>query len=255
LRFSIALLLAAGCFVPVETTWSAFARADELPPLPSSPSSDAVSSPPSGSPPAASAPAQPRAVTVHVVTNAAALQVLFRPASATSPPSSSALADFRPYTASCMAPCDLQLPPGDYVVALSRAGGKAYEEATPLALRTATTIDATYDSHSSIRVTGAVFLSTFVPVGLLLALVGATSGTETCTNGLGANQCSTTPETGIVAAGVVSIGIGLVLGTAFLLQHDQSSVQVVSAPGPLATPGGPSERAAGANGLALRFAF
>ena len=202
-----------------------------------------------------SAPAQRRTVTVHVVTNAAALQVLFRPESATSPPSSDASADFRQYTASCMAPCSLELPPGDYVVALSRAGGKAYEEATPLALRTATTIDATYDSHSSIRVTGAVFLSTFVPVGLLLALVGAAATTETCAGGFGADECTTTPETGIIAVGVVSIGIGAVLGTAFLLQHDQSSVQIVSATGALTTHGGPSERASGVNGLALRFAF
>jgi hypothetical protein len=126
----------------------------------------------------------------------------------------------------------------------------------PLALRTATTIVATYDSHSSIRVTGAVFLSTFVPIGLLLALVGATAGRQTCTGGFGvADQCTTTPETGVVAVGVVSIGVGLVLGTAFVLQHDQTSVQVVSATGPLAVHGGPSERAVGANGLALRLAF
>jgi hypothetical protein len=39
-------------------------------------------------------------------------------------------------------------------VALSRAGGRAYEQATPVSLRSATTIEGTYDSHRGMRVTG-----------------------------------------------------------------------------------------------------
>lgn len=93
---------------------------------------------------------------MHVITNATGVQFLFRAAAdaTSSAPPTAHGSDALQYSASCLAPCDIELPPGDYFVALSRAGGRAYEQATPVSLRSATTIEGTYDSHRGMRVTG-----------------------------------------------------------------------------------------------------
>jgi hypothetical protein len=262
LRFPVAVSLAAACLVPLETTSiSAFAQQEiptpALPTLP--PGSDA---PPESAPPATppAAPAHPRTVRVHLVTNAAGVQFLFR--AAPDPTSTAAPADragnILQYSASCLAPCDLELPAGDYFVALSRIGGQAYEQAAPVSLRGATTIEGTYESHSGMRVTGIVLLSTLVPIGSVIALVGATASTSTCTidsNG-GPQQCTTGGgDMDVVALGLVALGFGLALGIGFVLRHDDTAVQVVQATGSLAVHGVPSERPVAANGLALRFSF
>lgn len=95
-----------------------------------------------------------------------------------------------------------------------------------------------------------------MPIGAVIALVGATAGTTDCnvdTNGV--SQCTTNSDPVIVALGLVALGLGLALGTGFVLRHDETAVQVVPATGALAVHGAPSERPAAANGLALRFAF
>ncbi len=256
MRFPLALSLAAACLVPVETTWSFVASAQEAPAptLPPLPPTDGAPLPPAPTP---SPPAKAGTITVHIVTNAGGLQFLFRPAPASSPsPSTPGVGDdMHLYTASCLAPCDLELPPGDYVVALSKSGGKPSEQATPLSLRSPTTLEGLHESHSGARVTGIVLFSTLVPIGVLLAVAGATNTTSSCDVNPGFNECSTNPDTGLLATGLLAIGIGAVLGTVLILQHDKATVQVVQATGPLAFHGGPSEHPSGANGLALRVTF
>ncbi len=121
-------------------------------------------------------------------------------------------------------------------------------------------IDGTYESHSAMRVTGIVLMSTLIPIGAVLALIGAEAGASTCTIGLdgsGTEQCTTSnSDSGVIAAGVVALGTGLLLGIAFAVRHDATAVQVVPlATAPVAVRGGASERAPSSNGLALRFAF
>jgi hypothetical protein len=257
-KFSIAVSLAAASLVPFET-WAASACAQQEAPAPSLPPADsAAPASPSPAPPASPPPpAHASTVRVHLVTNATGVQFLFRAAPDATSPAPGGDGDIRQYSASCVAPCDLELPPGDYYVALSKAGGRAYEQRTPVSLRSATTIDGAYDSHSAMRVTGIVLLSTLVPIGAVLALVGAEAGASTCTfDSGGVEQCSTNADSGIVAAGVVALGAGLLLGIAFAVRRDDAAVQVVPlATAPVAVHGAPSERSSGANGLALRFAF
>jgi hypothetical protein len=259
LRFPIAVSLAAACLVPIETTWSISAFAQQEAPAPALPSlppnGDA---PPESAPPEAPAPpALAKTVRVHLVTNATGVQFLFRPApDPTSGAARGRADDILQYGASCLAPCDLELPPGDYFVALSRTGGRPYEQTTPVSLRSATTIEGTYDSHTGTRVTGIVFLSALVPIGAVIALVGANAGGTDCSvDANGISQCTTNSDAGIVAVGLISLGIGLVLGMVFVLRRDDAAVQVVPATGALAVRGAPSERPAAADGLALRFAF
>jgi hypothetical protein len=254
-RLSLALSLAAACLLPVETTWSFVASAQEspAPSLPSLPSPDSSSPTP---PPASLPPATASTVKVHLVTNATGVQFLFRPASAPASASKAGAAeDVRRYTASCLAPCDLELPPGDYFVALSRLGGKTHEQEMPLSLRSATTVEGIYESHSGTRVVGIVLLSTLVPFGVVLSVAAASNTTSNCSEGPGFNQCTSSPETAVLAVGLISLGIGAVLGTALILQHDQTAVQIVPAAGPLALHAGPSEHSSVANGLSLRVTF
>jgi hypothetical protein len=264
LRFPVALSLAAACLVPLETTWASAASAQEqapAPALPALPASDgAPPTPTTPTTPPASSAERPNTVRVHVVTNAAGVQFLFRAApDPTSSASPGGGGDIRQYSASCLAPCDLELPPGDYFVALSRAGGKAYEQPTPLSIRGATTIEGDYESHSGMRVAGIVLMSTLIPIGTVIAIVGAAAGTSTCSidsSGVG-EQCSTgSGDSGVIAVGVIALATGLLLGIAFAVRHDDAAVQVVPlATAPVTVPGATSERAPRANGLALRFAF
>ena len=263
-------LLSGFLIAGIPTTWAASARAQEAPPpalpsLPPAPDASRASPSPASPAPTPSAspspPASASTVRVHLVTNATGVQLLFRKAPDSTNASTGSGADIHQYSASCVAPCDLELPPGDYYVALSKAGGRAYEQPIPLSVRSATTIDGTYESHSGMRVTGIVFMSTLVPIGAVLALVGAEAGTSTCSispDGSGTEQCTTTnsSDSGLVAAGVVILGAGLLLGIAFAVRHDDAAVQVVPlATAPAAVRGGASERAPGSNGLALRFTF
>lgn len=268
MRIPVAILLAVASLVPIETTLSnaAFAQQSPLPALPPPPAGDdsGPEAPPPATPPASqpapslAPPARAKTVRVHVVTNATAVQVLFRVAP---DPTSSAVPedgkDIRQYSASCLAPCDLELPPDAYFVALSRAGGRAYEEPTPLALTTATTVEARYESHTGARVTGIVLLSTLVPIGAVVALVGAAAGTSTCVNdSSGITQCTSgSGDMGITIAGLITLGIGVVVGTVLVLRHDDTAVQLVQATGAIPLPGTPSERPSAAHGLALRFSF
>jgi hypothetical protein len=260
-------LLAIASLVPIETTVSnaAFAQQGPLPALPPPPAGNDTgpeAPPPAAEPasPAASSPSPParvKTVRVHVVTNATAVQVFFRVAP--DPTSSAAPGegkDIRQYSASCLAPCDLDLAPDAYFVALSRAGGRAYEQPTPLALTTATTVEATYESHSGARVAGIVLLSTLVPIGAVVALVGATAGTSTCSFNGSISQCTGGDAVpGLVAVGLVTLGVGVVFGTVFVLRRDDTAVQVVGATGAISVHGTWTERPSAANGLALRFSF
>jgi hypothetical protein len=204
-------------------------------------------------------------VTIHVVTNLPGVQFLFRAALPADAPGSvptsdvvRAVSDIRPYTAGCLAPCDVELAPGDYFVALSRTGGKTYEHEMSLPLRTATTIEGTYQSRTGTRAAGIVFLSTLVPLGAVLAITGA-AATSVCSNLGSSDSCAGNGGSGLIAAGLVTLGLGVVLGTAFLLQHDDATVHVVpqatAQPVGIVLPGARTERPVDSNGLALRFAF
>ncbi len=255
--------VALAALVSVETTWAASARAQQDAPAPALPSLPPTDTAPPASPAPTRSPLPPApasTVRVHLVTNATGVQFLFRQAPDSASESTGSGGDVHQYSASCVAPCDLELPPGDYYVALSKAGGRAYEQPTPVTLHSATTIDGTYQSRGAMRVTGIVLLSTLLPIGAVLALVGAEAGTSTCSIGLdgsGTEQCTTTNSgAAVIAAGVVALGTGLVLGIPFVLRRDDAAVQVVPlATAPVAVRGGASERAPGSNGLALRFSF
>jgi hypothetical protein len=262
-RLAAPLSFALASLVSLETTWAGSACAQQdapPPPLPSLPPSDVAPPTSPAITPKPSPPAPTSTVRVHLVTNATGVQFLFRPAPDGASASTGGGGDVHQYSASCVAPCDLELPPGDYYVALSKAGGRVYEQPTPLSVRSATTIDGTYESHSGMRVTGIVLMATLIPLGVVLALAGAEAGTSTCSidfNGSGTEQCTTTnSNSAIIAAGVVALGTGLVLGIPFVVRHDDTAVQVVPlATAAVAVRGGASERAPGANGLALRFSF
>jgi hypothetical protein len=255
-KFRIAVSLVAACLVPVETTWAISASAQqEAPPLPSLPP-PASASPASAPLPPAPAPSAPHeTVRIHMVTNATAVQFLFRAATPASAAQVDAAGDMRQYSASCIAPCDLDLAPGDYFVALSRSGGKVHEQEMPVSLRTATTLDGAYESHAAARVAGIVLLSTIVPIGALLALAGTSDTSSTCSFGGNTDSCVQDHNNGLIAAGLVTLGVGTVLGIAFVLQRDGAAVQVVpQAAGRLVLPG-TRERAPDSNGLALRVTF
>ncbi len=255
MKFRIAVSLVAACLVPVETTWAISASAQqEAPALPSLPPPAASASPASAPlSPAPSPSAHPDTVRIHMVTNATGVQFLFRPD--TPAAMIDAAGDIRQYSASCFAPCDLELPPGDYFVALSRLGGKVHEQETPVSLRTATTLDGTYESHAAARVTGIVLLTSLVPIGAVIALAGASDTSSTCSFDGSSDSCVENHNNGLIAAGLVALGVGTVLGIAFVVQRDGAAVQVVpQAAGRLVLPG-TRERAPDSNGLALRVTF
>jgi hypothetical protein len=60
---------------------------------------------------------------------------------------------------------------------------------------------------------------------------------------------------GITVAGLVTLGIGVVVGAALVLRHDDTAVQLVQATGAIPVHGTPSERPSAVHGLALRVAF
>lgn len=245
----------------VETTGAAAALAQEsLPPLPSpedgTPRSERVV------PAVPARPAAPATFPVHVAANVTGVQFLMRSARVEIASSAFGEADIRPYTMGCLAPCDLQVAPGEYVVAVSRNGGRAIANREPIAVQGPTNLVAAYESRSGSRVAGVVLTSVFVPIGTVLMVAGlSTSGNATCTTTSGGGQScspsSTDPKA--VAAGAVIAGLALVIGIPLMLRSDRGSVEVVAEPAaPLETPGQKAPQrdpTAGSFGLGLRVSF
>ena len=247
MRFRIVTSLVAGCLIPVETTWSFPAFAQGF----AQSAQAAEQQAPASAPPPVS-PAHPKTVKVHMVTNETNVQFLFREAPGTPSTPGDAAGLTRQYSAGCLAPCDLELAPGDYYVALTRSGGKAYEGTTSFKLQTPTTLVGSYQSHSGTRVAGIVLLSSLLPIGAVIVLTGALADQSCAASGGGCGSA----DREVIAIGVATMLVGGLLGIALVGRSDETAVQVIPQAAPkLVIPGTRTEHSSDSTGLALRFAF
>jgi hypothetical protein len=209
-------------------------------------------------------PAGPNVVRVHLVANEANIQFWLRdvtPGRSTGPRVET-MADSHSAAASCAAPCDVFVAPGDYRVALARIGGKAVDNDRVVEVRGPTAIAGTYQSHSAERAAGVTLLSALLSVGLLIAAVGSHQSTTTtsCTTLPGVVAClphtTTESDGGLIAGGLVVAALGVGIGVPLALVRDGSKVELVPLEASRTSlPSSIREPRTNATGLGLRVVF
>jgi hypothetical protein len=191
MKFRVSLL--AGWVAGSHATLSLPAAAQDVDAAAASPSTDEAT--PTG--PAvvpAPAPTHPSMVSVHMVALEPNLRFIVRA-------SEQANATLGKPLVTCTAPCEAQLPPGEYRVALSRNGGKGVDSVDPIVLLGPTTLLGTYESHAGDRVLGIALMLAGV-VGAVLS-VDAFSH-PTCSGPF----CASQPDPGLGIVGALLIGVG-----------------------------------------------
>jgi hypothetical protein len=158
----------------------------------------------------------------------------------------------------CEAPCAVEMPTGEYSMALARDGALVPVE-EPVVVPGPATLRATYESRHGLRVAGHVTLAIGVPAGIVLLAIGVTRTAPDCSTPNGSGGCaqSISPDPAWTIAGGALLLASIVVGSALSLQHDRATIEVVpSSPAMLlehrtAMEAPPSE----AGGLSLRVRF
>jgi hypothetical protein len=194
-------------------------------------------------------------VPVHVVSNDPDLALLVESSQATA-----GYLTAKGYRDVCIAPCGAVLPAGTYHMALSSHGGRPVAVSEPVQIEGPSTLQTSYESRAGTRAAGIVITALGGATGLVLIIAGELHTTNECT--AGSDSCTfptLSPDTGLMLAGVATLVVGTLIGVTLILQHDQSTVQVVPLQEGLAAPLTVNRKEAVApsngQGLALRVAF
>jgi hypothetical protein len=114
----------------------------------------------------------------------------------------------------CAAPCEAQLPPGDYIFGLTQADSRILQS-TRLTLRGDETLTGTWVSRRPARIATA-----FTGLAALLAgFIVASKKHESCSTG-----CSTTHPYVYLGLGIAVAGAGLIVASQFL--DDRADIEV-----------------------------
>jgi hypothetical protein len=125
------------------------------------------------------------------------------------------------YSPICEGPCTTALAPGEYHLALSKAGGRAVP-AGAVVLNGPSTIHGYYEDHSAERILGGVLVVGGIVGGIVMIVVSASDAT--CDSDTG--ECSQTVNGPLLAGGIGTIIGGAIIGGILAAQKDTAHIMV-----------------------------
>lgn len=126
------------------------------------------------------------------------------------------------YDALCQAPCEISLPPGPHLLALSRPGGLPMEAGVLVVGSSPLRVRGTYVDQSGLRAAGAVVLT----IGALAAAALMAGGAVVLSQ-RGAMPAPTVEEVGwgLVGAGCGTVLLGFIMGLAMGMAGDGGRIE------------------------------
>ena len=148
------------------------------------------------------------------------------------------------YARLCTAPCEVELPEGEYSFALSSGGAPPTRVKTPVRVQGMMELSATHESKKTTRQNGWVVFGLGVGLGSVLVTVGVFSEpTSHCTFGPYGGGCTRddSKRTTLIVIGAALEAIGLAAGLPTALARDDVKIDVVMG-APVPTPRGSTSR-------------
>jgi hypothetical protein len=125
------------------------------------------------------------------------------------------------YSPICEGPCTTALVPGEYHLALSKAGGRSVP-AGSVVLNGPSTIRGYYEDHSAERILGGVLVVGGIVGGIIMIVVSAQG--QTCDTESG--ECTTSVNGPLLAGGIGTIIGGSIIGGILAAQRDTARIMV-----------------------------